>query len=68
MQKAVAQQLPRLGRDQVDERDDMLLRDRVGEIGVDPYLLHVRDDYPPHIETVATDFRPRSLPRIELGR
>ena len=41
MEKAVAQQFPRLDGDQVAQRDDMLLGDRVGEIGVDPDLLHV---------------------------
>jgi hypothetical protein len=41
MQKAVAQQVPRLDGAQFRQRDHMLLRDRVGKIGVDPDLLHV---------------------------
>ena len=44
MQKAVAQQVPRLDGTQFGQRDYMLLRDRVGKIGVDPDLLHVRDN------------------------
>ena len=43
-QKAVSKQVPRLDGAQFGQRDDMLLRDRVGEIGVDPDLLHVRDN------------------------
>jgi hypothetical protein len=44
MHKAVAQQIPRLDGAQLAQRDDMLLRDRVGEVGVDTDLLHVRDN------------------------
>jgi hypothetical protein len=44
MEEAVAQQVPRLDRGQVGQRDDMLLRNRVGKIGVDTNFLHVRDN------------------------
>lgn len=40
IEKAVAQQISRLDGAHFGQRDDMLLRDRVGKISVDPDLLH----------------------------